>query len=407
MPAPPWRASSRLLYSAAPGVTRCSYNRETRLPEGRTSEEKSMLARLLAGIAAAFSVAAFAQTPPAGYPADYAQTIAAANKEGKVVIYSALDTKAATPLVKDFQALYPGVKVEYNDMNSTEMYNRFIAEVASGQGSADVMWSSAMDLQVKLVDDGQALAYASPESAKLPAWAVYKNQAYGTTYEPAVFIYNKRLVAADEVPQDHAAFAKLITAKADKFKGKVTTYDIEKSGVGFMFVVQDAKYFPGMKELERGFGASGYRVYASTGNMLEKVSSGEHLLGYNVLGSYALVRAKKDPALGVVLPKDYTLVLSRVLFIGKHAKNPNAAKLWTDYILSARGQKLMGGDVELFSIRSDVDAEYTAASLAKQLGANVKPIPVSAEIVGYLDPKKRLDFLNDWKANLQAGAAGK
>ena len=81
--------------------------------------------------------------------------------------------------------------------------------------------------------------------------------------------------------------------------------------------------------------------------MLEKISSGEHLLGYNVLGSYAVVRAKKDPALGVVLPKDYTLVLSRVMFIGKKAKNPNAAKLWLDYILSQRGQKMIGSDVEL------------------------------------------------------------
>jgi iron(III) transport system substrate-binding protein len=321
-----------------------------------------------------------------------------------VVIYSALDTKAAQPLIKDFQALYPGVKVEYNDMNSTEMYNRFIAEVAANQGSADVMWSSAMDLQVKLVDDGQAMTYASPEASKLPGWAVYRNQAYGTTYEPAVFIYNKRLVSAEEVPQDHAAFAKLLLTKTDKFKGKVTTYDIEKSGVGFMFVVQDAKYFAGMKELERGFGATSYRVYSSTGNMLEKVSSGEHLLGYNVLGSYALVRAKKDPALGVVLPKDYTLVLSRVMFIGKQAKNPNAAKLWVDYVLSQRGQKVIGGDVELFAIRADVDAEYTAASLAKQLGSNIKPIPVSSEIVGFLDAKKRLEFLADWKAAVASGA---
>ena len=127
-----------------------------------------------------------------------------------------------------------------------------------------------------------------------------------------MFIYNKRLVTADEVPQDHAAFAKLLATKTDKFKGKVTTYDIEKSGVGFMFVMQDAKYFAGMKDLEKGFGATSYRVYSSTGNMMERVSSGEHLLGYNVLGSYALVRAKKDPNLGVVLPKDYTLVLSRV-----------------------------------------------------------------------------------------------
>ena len=142
-----------------------------------------MLARLAAFAVAAAAGAAFAQPVPARYPADYAQTITAANKEGKVVIYSALDTKAAQPLVKDFSALYPNIKVEYSDLNSTELYNRFIAEAASGQGSADVMWSSAMDLQVKLVDDGQAMTYASPEVSKLPTWAVYKNQAYGTTYE--------------------------------------------------------------------------------------------------------------------------------------------------------------------------------------------------------------------------------
>ena len=66
-----------------------------------------MLARPTAFAAACAAVTALAQTVPAGHPADYAQTIAAANKEGKVVIYRALDTKAAQPLIKDFQALYP------------------------------------------------------------------------------------------------------------------------------------------------------------------------------------------------------------------------------------------------------------------------------------------------------------
>jgi len=356
--------------------------------------------RIAAVLAALAPFAASAQVP-AGYPADYAKVVAGAKAEGKVVIYSALDTKAATPLIKDFNALYPDVKVEYNDMNSTELYNRFIAEVASGQGGADVMWSSAMDLQVKLVDDGKAMAYKSPETPKLPAWSVYKGEAYGTTFEPAVFIYNKRLVTGDEIPTDHASFAKIINTHVDKYKGKVTTYDIEKSGVGFMFVVQDSKYFPGMKDLVHGFGKTGYKVYGSTGNMLEKTSSGEHLLGYNVLGSYAAVRAKKDPGLGVVLPKDYTLVLSRVIFIGKDAKHPNAAKLWVDYVLSQRGQKVIGSDVELYSIRDDVEAPYTAAKLKAELGgANIKPIPVAGEITEYLDPKKRLDFLGKWKEEL-------
>src|SRR5271154_2431378 len=137
------------------------------------------LSRILV-LAAALAPLAIAAQVPAGYPADYAKIVAAAKAEGKVVIYSALDTKAATPLVKDFNALYPDIKVEYNDMNSTELYNRFIAEVAAGQGGADVMWSSAMDLQVKLVDDGKAMAYKSPETPKLPAGSLYKGEAYGT-----------------------------------------------------------------------------------------------------------------------------------------------------------------------------------------------------------------------------------
>ena len=339
--------------------------------------------------------AALAQVP-AGYPAEYQKIIDGAKKEGKVVIYSATDSKAAAFLIKDFNVLYPGISVEYNDMNSTEVYNRFISEVAAGGTTADVMWSSAMDLQMKLASDGYALKYKSVEAGKLPAWAVWDDTAYGTTFEPAAIVYNKRLVDAKEVPQTHADFAKLITQP--KFKDKVTTYDIEKSGVGFMFMAQDAKENAQFADLEAGFGAAKVRVQSSTGTMLERISSGENLLGYNVLGSYALVRAKNDPSIGVALPKDYTLVMSRVQFINKAAKNVNAAKLWTDYLLSHRGQVVVANGAKLFAIRADVTGETTSADLIKQIGAaNVKPIPVHPVILQYLEPAKRMAFLKKWK----------
>jgi hypothetical protein len=63
------------------------------------SLEDCMSPRLAVLAFATIAAPVFAQTVPAGYPADYAQTIAAAKKEGKVVIYSALDTKAAQPLI--------------------------------------------------------------------------------------------------------------------------------------------------------------------------------------------------------------------------------------------------------------------------------------------------------------------
>ncbi len=334
---------------------------------------------------------------PAGYPAGYADVVAAAKKEGKVVIYSSTDTVAANPLIKDFQSLYPGISVEYNDMNTTEIYNRFISERAAGSGSADVLWSSSMDLQIKLAADGAALAYASPELPSMPKWAVWRNEAFGTTYEPIAIVYNKRLVAGDEIPQTRADMMKLFTQKADKFKGKATTYDVEKSGVGFMLITQDSLQYPAFWDFVRALGTTGPRFQSSSGTMMERISSGENLLGYNIFASYAVLRAKKDPGIGYVLPKDYTLVMSRVMFISKTAKNPNAAKLWLDYILSKRGQAIIANQADLGSIRNDVEGEMTAAGLAKTLGSSVRPIAINEELLAYLDQKKRLDFLKQWQ----------
>ncbi|MEO8526492.1 MAG: ABC transporter substrate-binding protein [Caldimonas sp.] len=356
-------------------------------------------------LGAAATLASFhaAAQVPAGYPANYAETIAAAKKEGKVVVYSTTDTAAAGFLIKDFQALYPGISVEYNDMNSTEVYNRFISEKAAGAGSADVLWSSAMDLQIKLVNDGGALTYASPEIAGLPSWAVWKNEAFGTTYEPLAIVYNKRLLSGDEIPQSHADLLRVFTTKTEKLKGKVTTYDIEKSGVGFLLITQDSKYNPQFWDMVKALGMVGPRVQSSAGTMMERISSGENLLGFNIFNSYAALRAKKDASIGIVLPKDYALVMSRVMFASKTAKNPNAAKLWLDYILSKRGQTIIANQSELGSIRSDVEGEMTVAGYTKLLGNAAKPIPVSADLLTYLDQTKRLDFLKQWSAAMKAG----
>ncbi len=241
------------------------------------------------------------------------------------------------------------------------------------------------------------MTYKSPEAAALPEWANWKDAAYGTTFEPTAIVYNKRLVPEAEVPKTHAELTKLLTTKLDKYKNKVTTYDIEKSGVGFSLITHDLIFNPQFWDFAKALGDAGVRVQSSTGTMLERISSGENLIGYNVLGSYALTRAKKDPSIGVGFTTDYNLVLSRVIFISKSAKNTNAAKLWVDYLLSKRGQTLIANEAQLFAIRSDVTGATTSAALTKQLGAALKPMPVRPEQLEYLDQTKRLAFLKQWK----------
>lgn len=346
-------------------------------------------------VALGFASAAAQAEIPAGYPASYAKTIAAARKEGKVVIYSVTDTKTAEPLLKDFRALYPGVQVEYHDMNSTEVYNRFISESVGG-ASADVVWSSAMDLQAKLVNDGYAQPYQSPESAKLPAWAMWRGAAFGTTFEPAVFVYNTRLLPPAHIPRTHADFARVLRENPALFRGKVTTYDAEKSGIGFMLVTQDHKTQPEFWTLAQSIGSIKPVLQSSTGTMMERISSGEILIGYNIVGSYALSRSKRDKGIGIVTPSDYVLVLSRVLFISKNARNLNAARLWVDYLLSHRGQTVISRQALLGSVRADVEGETSVSALTAQFGEKLKPIPVDEELLIYLNPKERLAFLKKW-----------
>jgi len=346
---------------------------------------------------AVMSLGVLAQVP-AGYPADYAKTVEGAKKEGKVVVYSTTDSKLVTPLIKDFEAAFPGIKVEYTDLNSTEVYNRFVSENAANAASADAVWSSSMDLQMKLAADGLAAAYKSAESAALPPWARYKDTVYATTFESIVIVYNKRLVPAEDVPKTHDDLLKLLTAKGDRYQNKVTTYDPEKSGVGFMLVNQDARLYPKFWDLVKAFGERSLKVQSSTGTMLERVSSGENLIGYNVLGSYALTRAKKDPSIGIVFTTDYNLVLSRLAFVSKNARNPNAGRLWLDYLLSKRGQTITAEQAEPFSVRTDIMDKDSGVAVAKELGSAGKPSAVNDELRVGLGQTKGLEFLSRWPA---------
>ena len=338
---------------------------------------------------------AFAQ-PAERYPGQR-KLIAAAQREGVVEIYSTMDTAEAQPLIAEFESMYPEIRVQYTEMNSPEVYGRFLAETQANGSSADITWSSAMDLQLKLANDGYAENYRSPHAKRLPEWAIWHDEAYGTTFEPAVFVYNKRLLAPGEVPRTHMEFAKLLKSNPERFSGNVITYDIEKSAVGFLFLAQDSLAMPGFWDLMATFGALNVELEANTATMMERIASGKELIGYNLIGSYALGRARRDPALGVVLPSDDTLVLSRVILIAQKARHPTAAKLWLDFVLSRRGQTVLAEKSRLYSIRTDVRGEFTAASLVESLGASARPIAVGSGILVFLDKAKHQEIIRRWR----------
>ena len=349
---------------------------------------------LLALATAAAVYPALAQSGPA-------DLVAAARKEGKLSIYGTTDAAEAGPMLEAFRKEYPFIALEYADQNSTELYNKFVAEAAAGGGTADLLWSSAMDLQVKLVNDGYAQPHQTTERKALPDWAVWKDQAFGITAEPIAIVYNTRLVPEADVPRSHADLLRLLTEKKATYQGKVTSYDPERSGVGFLFITQDAQQdTDATMKLARALGAAGAKFYTSSGAMMERIQSGEHLVGFNMIGSYAMTRRAKDPAMGVVLPTDWALVMSRVAFIPKGARNPASAKLMLDFMLSKPGQAALASS-NMGPVRTDMAGADGGGMLTWYDAAKLKPIPVNDQLLGYLDQTKRLRFLRDWGRALQ------
>jgi iron(III) transport system substrate-binding protein len=171
--------------------------------------------------------------------------------------------------------------------------------------------------------------------------------------------------------------------------------------VGFLFLSQDSLAMPGFWSFLGVLGARNVELEPNTATMIERIASGKVLIGYNLLGSYALARAKRDPSLGVVLPRDYTLVLSRVILIAKRARHPSAARLWLDFVLSRRGQTVLAERSRLFSIRPDVTGEFTAATLAHTLGSSARPIGVGSGLLVFLDKAKHQEIVKRWRQAFQ------
>jgi iron(III) transport system substrate-binding protein len=338
----------------------------------------------------------FAQTRT-GDGAAYQAIVDGAKKEGKVTIYTSTDLAQVRQLLDGFRAAHPGVTVDYQELGTNQIYNRVISEAAAKQDTADIVWSPAMDQQIQLATSGLAATYESPEKANLPSWAIFRNQVYATSLEPIAIVYNKKLLPAEWVPKTYQQMITLIKEQRDALKGKLSNGDPEKSGTAFMIFWNDARNRSDFWDLQEAFGAAQGQVYAGSGNLREKVISGENLLGIGALGPYALQWAKENPTLGVTFLSDYTPAFGRVALINKAAPHPNAARLFLDYMVSRVGQEALASGGGLPSVRSDTTVGENAESIKKLVGGEVQPIVLDETLLELQDQQKRLQFLQRWK----------
>ncbi|MBM6551971.1 ABC transporter substrate-binding protein [Marinomonas ostreistagni] len=335
------------------------------------------------------------------FPIQAAETLwfGEASAPRQLYIHSTLDMSSFRPLLERFVGRHPDIRIGYVDVNTQELYYRTVSE--SDAPRASLVLSSAMDLQLKLVNDGYTQVYQSDETERLPSHAKWRDEVFAFSYEPVVMMVNKNAFAEREVPRDRQEMLSYIRQYDDSVTGKLGTYDIRQSGVGYLLASQDARQADATwGRILEAFGSHQVRTYCCSSDIIDDVASGKLLLGYNLLGSYAAQRAKQDPALEMVIPQDYTLMLMRTALIPKNAPNRDEAGAFLDFLLSDAGQALMRSEELLYPIHGQRQA---SDEVAFPLGPTrtIRTVDLDQQLLVGRDLIKQRRFIKSWELALE------
>ncbi|HHW4678002.1 MAG TPA: ABC transporter substrate-binding protein [Xylella sp.] len=323
------------------------------------------------------------------HPGDLRRFSAKGPLTSQLRIQGSNDAEMFAVVMKDYQRLYPRTEVIYEEVTASEIYDRYL-HLAPGQPPPDLLISASMDLQIKLANDGHALAYRSSLTKALPAWAQWRHEVFGIGYEPVVMVYNTRKLPLAQVPRTRYQLLALLRAPGAPLRGRIGTYDVERSAVGYLFSTQDAQFGSIAGALLEAMGDDWVQLEGHTGALLDRVAKGELLLAYNVLGSYAQALMEAGAPLGIVQPDDYTLMALRTAVIPRGAVHVSEAQCFLDYLLSAHGQGVLSRQARLIPV----------LPVSDRIVSMLRPIPLGAGLLVYLDALKRRQFLDTWRSSM-------
>ncbi len=307
----------------------------------------------------------------------------AENETAELRVISTADTELFAPFILEFQQANPGISVAYHVVSTTEL---MIALAEEGE-SFDLAISSAMDLQVKLANDGLARPYQSDQTAALPPWARWHGQVFAFTQEPATMVLSRAAFEGLPLPRTRQELITVLRDNPDRFAGRIGTYDVRVSGLGYLFATQDGRTSETFWRLAEVMGSLQTRLYCCSGAMIEDVASGEIAVAYNVLGSYAQARADLHDAIHIIAPQDFTTVMLRTVLIPETATLPDQAGAFIDHLIQTSWLRPDNG----FAFPG-----ITGEGLSGNAG--LRPIALGPGLLVYLDRLKRQQFLREWEA---------
>jgi iron(III) transport system substrate-binding protein len=281
---------------------------------------------LLRSVLTSWGVAAFFVTAPITWAQPV--NLEAAKKESKVVIYGTIVPQVMTLIEKGFEGKY-GLKVEYWRADATKVIDRVLTEWRAGKPGFDIvigargalLLGKEENIYAKFVPTNTAsfpAKFKDPDG-KLTAWRV----------TPVGVLYNTELVKAADVPK---SLDDLLDAK---WQGKISMPDPSRHASTAQFL-WNQNQIKGERWLEfvKGLAKQKPLLLESYSTVPSAIVRGESPVGITYVQYAGQTKGPIDFA-----PIDKIFADPSDAALSAKAANPNAARVFIEYLCSSEGQK--------------------------------------------------------------------
>jgi len=293
--------------------------------------------------------------------AEWKQVLAAARKEGKVVMYTGAVGNTVTPkIAAAFEAKY-GIRMDVLEARASELRERIRTEQAAGKPLGDVSHNGSTTTQLQL-SEGVFMPHGALPNQGRPA-APFKADDVRV---PIYVITWGVLVNTEMVkPQDEPKSWKDLLDP--KWKGKLLADDVRALGGGAVFFMVMHRTFG--REYHEKLAAQQPHFNRELRGNFRRVARGEYplYLPFN-LGEIFDLKGLPVKAVQLAEGAPYVRFDGTIL---RNAPHPNSARLLMDFFLSEEVQLLYGNSgfgMVVGGLEGKVVAEARAIAQAKLLG---------------------------------------
>ena len=312
------------------------------------------------------------------------QLIEAAKAEGKVVWYTSVDLPFAEKIARSFEAKYPGVAVRVERTGAERVFQRIGQEYASRIHAVDVVNSSDAAHFIVWKRDDMLAPYVPEDVARHYPPEHRDPDGMFATFRAwlCVIGFNTRLVKAEDAPR---SFADLLEPR---WTGKLVKAHPAYSGTIMNSTFQTARDL-GWEYFEKLAKQRVMQVQSAT-DTPKKIALGERAIMVDGAGYLIIQYKERGDPVDIVYPAEGTPLVTSPSVLFKGAPNPNAGRLFQNWMHSREAQQVIVNFARQYSPHSQTVEKPGVRRLAdiKLMKEDAEAIEKNAE-----DIKKRYSAL--------------